>query len=110
MFKTTALALLAAAAFTAPAFAADLASVRVTLTGKSPAEIERDIHNAAAAVCADAGPSCVNEAVIEAHYQMASLNDHSPRVDPTGDGAYAVRVALKGKSADQLQTEIRSAA
>jgi hypothetical protein len=80
MIRFVTVAALAAFAFAAPASAAE---VRVSLTGKSPAQIEADIAQAARSVCLretayetlvqDAYGRCVKATVKSAHAKLAAV-------------------------------------
>jgi hypothetical protein len=119
MLKFAAFAALATASVlaAAPASAADtgVRIVRISVAGKSPSQIEADIRTAAATVCGNADADCVAAAIGNAHRQLAALTarnqaPNSMRVDMLANGVYAVRVSLKGKSTEQVQTDIRAAA
>ncbi|MDI1365226.1 MAG: hypothetical protein PSX79_10220 [bacterium] len=116
MKKFVALAALitVSAAIAAPASAASL--VRVSLANKSDAQISSEIKAAAQTVCANeqAGfvSECVNVTVLNANRQLNSIIKArtAPKAISRSEAVSVVRVSLKGKSADQIQTEIRSAA
>jgi hypothetical protein len=119
MLKFAAFAALATASVlaAAPASAADtgVRMVRVSVAGKSPAQIEADIQSAARNVCEGESPDCVDVAVRSAHRQLLALTARqqapaSMHVDMLSSGVYAVRVSLTGKSAEQVQSDIQSAA
>lgn len=119
MLKFAAFAALATASVlaAAPASAADegVRMVRISLAGKSPSQIEADIQAAAAKVCVGESPDCVAAAVQGARRQLTALTARqqapsSMHVDLMANGIYAVRVSLKGKSTDQVQSDIQAAA
>lgn len=115
MKKFVALAALitVSAAIAAPASAATL--VRVSLIGKSDAQIATEIRTAAEQVCkADksAASACIDTAMRDANRQLSGIIKArtNPRVATRQEAVTIVRVALKGKSADQINAEIRVAA
>ena len=119
MLKFAALAALATASVlaAAPASAADsgVRLVRISLAGKSHAQIDADIQAAARTVCEGESPDCVAAAIAGARRQLTALTtrEQAPgamHVDLLSNGIYAVRVSLKGKSTDQVQSDIQAAA
>lgn len=109
-----AFAALALVAVAAPAGAATN-EVRVSIANKTSPQIENEIKAAAASVCA-ASPkayvdSCVDGAMINAHRQLASImRSREAGKTPAVQTVSVVRISLKGKTADQIHTEIRTAA
>lgn len=109
-----AFAALALVAIAAPAGAAT-SEVRVSIANKTSPQIETEIKAAAASVCA-ASPkayadACVDGALINAHRQLASiLRAREAGKTPTTQTVSVVRISLKGKTLDQIHTEIRTAA
>jgi UrcA family protein len=104
-----------AAAVAAPAGAKTTNEVRVSIAGKNSVQIENEIKAAANAVCtADAkiaAQDCIDGALMSAHRQLASIM----RVRDTGktpatETVSVVRISLKGKTRDQIHSEIRAAA
>jgi UrcA family protein len=101
------------AAIAAPASAATL--VRVSLLGKSDAQITSEIRAAAEQVCRtekNASRECVDTAMADANRQLNSIVKarSNPKVASRQDAVTIVRVSLKGKSTDQIHAEIRAAA
>lgn len=109
-------ALAIAAAIAAPAGAKTAAAeVRVSIAGKNSVQIENEIKAAAAAVCTQgskiATEDCIEGATTSAHRQLASLL----RARDSGkafanETVSVVRISLKGKTRDQIHSEIRAAA
>ncbi|KQV58187.1 MULTISPECIES: hypothetical protein [unclassified Caulobacter] len=107
---------IAAATAVAPASAKTISTeVRVSIAGKNSVQIENEIKAAANTVCAaDAkivAQDCVDNALMSAHRQLASIM----RVRDTGktpatETVSVVRISLKGKTRDQIHAEIRTAA
>jgi len=113
--KFAALAALVAisAAIAAPASAATL--VRISLANKSDAQINSEILAAAGQVCATEKATvqeCIATAVRDANRQRASIMKTRGSSKPADrqDAVTLVRVSLKGKSTDQILTEIKAAA
>ncbi|WP_232793394.1 hypothetical protein [Caulobacter hibisci] len=95
------------AAIAGPASAAT--SVRVSLTDKSPAQIDADIKTAAKTVCAPLAWECVDAAVRDANRQLVGLM-RARDAKPAAVRATEVRLSLAGKSDEQIHAEIRAAA
>ncbi len=109
-------ALAIAAAIAAPAGAKTATSeVRVSITGKNSVQIENEIKAAAETVCADVSKlnaeSCVDNAKMIAHRQLASiLRAREAGKAPAVESVSVVRISLKGKTREQIHAEIRTAA
>jgi hypothetical protein len=106
-------AVAAVSAVAVPASAAQL--VRVSLAGKSAAQIDADIRAAATTVCTDrkAGVSddCVTGTISDANRQLAAIfKARTTKTVARHEDLTVVRVSLKGKSADQINAEIKVAA
>jgi len=108
-------ALAIAAAVAAPAGAKTANEVRVSITGKNSVQIENEIKAAANTVCAStsklAAQDCVDGALTSAHRQLASLmraRDAGKAFE--NETVSVVRISLKGKTRDQIHSEIRTAA
>lgn len=110
-----ALAALAIAATVAAPASAKTKEVRVSIAGKNSVEIQNEIKAAAAAVCAPNGKlaaeDCVEGAITSANRQLAMI----VRARDTGkalptETVSVVRISLKGKTRDQIHSEIRVAA
>ncbi len=128
MFKfaaTVAAAVTASALLTAPAGAAELRVnsptnpvVHISLAGKSPAQINREIDSAANVVCGAWNNTCITEAVNDAKSQLQAIarvkrtpsSTDVAKVDVTRTGPTTIRVSLQGKSPEQIDTEINGAA
>ena len=100
------------AAIAAPACAADL--VRISLANKSASQIDAEITAAAVAVCGNrtgVSRTCVDAAASDARRQLAGIiKARSPKTAARAEALTVVRVSLKGKSADQINAEIKVAA
>jgi UrcA family protein len=104
-------ALAIAAAVAAPAGAKTATEVRVSLTGKNSVQIENEIKAAAASVCGARDASCVDDALMNAHRQLASIMRARDTGKPAAvETVSVVRISLKGKTQDQIHAEIRTAA
>lgn len=110
-----ALAALAIAAAVAAPASAKTNEVRVSIAGKNSVEIQTAIKAAAATVCTANGKliaqDCVDSAVASANRQLAMI----VRARETGkalasETVSVVRISLKGKTRDQIHSEIRLAA
>jgi len=127
MHKFTALtaALAVSALVVAPATAADLRilspndpMVRISVAGKSPAQLTIEIKAAAQLVCSDKSglsDSCVDAAIDDATDQLAALtaSHHlaiATQLQVSRDGPESVRVSLTGKSPAQIDHDIQAAA
>lgn len=107
-------ALAITAAIAVPAGAATN-EVRVSITNKNSVQIENEIKAGAATVCATSPKSyadaCVDNALINAHRQLASiLRAREAGKAPAAETVSVVRISLKGKTRDQIHAEIRTAA
>lgn len=114
------------AAFTAAAALALLAAapagaqpagqtVRISVAGKTVAQVNAEIGAAARAVCGAADQACVEDAIHSARRQLAALTHRAERPDEMRvamleGGVYAVRVSLVGKSAEQVDKALDEAA
>lgn len=100
------------AAIAAPACAADL--VRISLANKSASQIDAEISAAAVAVCGNrsgVSRACVDAAASDARRQLSGImKARSPKTNVRAEALTVVRVSLKGKSADQINAEIKVAA
>ena len=124
-FAALAVAFAASTLMVAPASAADLRvsspanpSVRISVQGKSAAQMTAEIKAAAISVCSNSqglDNNCVSEAIRDAngqwnaigaaHYVAASTNVRVSR-----EGPASIRVSLQGKTPDQVDTDIAAAA
>lgn len=107
-------ALAIAAAVAAPAVA-KTQEVRVSISGKNSVQIQNEIKAAANAVCTTgsklAAQDCIDGALNSANRQLASLlraRDAGKAFE--NETVSVVRISLKGKSRDQINAEIRTAA
>ncbi len=100
------------AAIAAPASAASL--VRVSLAGKSDAQISSEIKAAAEAVCAtekNGVRECVETTFRDANRQLASIiKGRTASMATRHEAVSVVRVSLKGKTTEQIHAEIKVAA
>jgi UrcA family protein len=104
-------ALAIAAALAAPAGAKTVTEVRVSLAGKNSVQIENEIKTAAASVCGAGDATCVDNALMNAHRQLASIMRARDTGKPAAvETVSVVRISLKGKTQDQIHAEIRTAA
>ncbi|HWU80241.1 MAG TPA: hypothetical protein VN158_09285 [Caulobacter sp.] len=109
-------ALAIAAAAVVPASAKTISNeVRVSIAGKNSVQIENELKAAANDVCAETAKlnvqDCVDGALSSAHRQLAMIM----RARDTGkalpvESVSVVRISLKGKTRDQIHSEIRAAA
>jgi len=107
-------ALAIAAAVAAPASAATN-EIRVSVGNKTSVQLETEIKAAAATVCSTTvkiqANDCVEGAVMSAHRQLASiLRAREAGKTPVAQSVSVVRISLKGKTLDQVHSEIRTAA
>jgi hypothetical protein len=112
-FAALAALITVSAAIAAPASAATL--VRVSLAGKSDAQINTEIRAAAEQACLaekNSARECVDTAIADANRQLNSIIKAraNPKVASRQDAVTIVRVSLKGKSTDQIHAEIKAAA
>ncbi|PIB93047.1 UrcA family protein [Caulobacter sp. FWC2] len=104
-------ALAIAAVVAAPAGAKTATEVRVSLIGKNSVQIENEIKTAATTVCGAADAACVENAMMVAHRQLASIMRARVAGKPAAvETVSVVRISLKGKTQEQIHAEIRSAA
>ncbi|MFZ0270016.1 hypothetical protein [Caulobacter sp.] len=106
-------AVAAVSAVAVPASAAQL--VRVSLTGKATAQIDAEIRAAAQTVCTDrkgvVSDDCITGTINDANRQLAAIfRARTTKTVARRENLTVMRVSLKGKSADQIQTEIKLAA
>jgi UrcA family protein len=110
-----ALAALALAAAVAAPASAKTNEVRVSIAGKNSVEIQNAIKAAADTVCTANGKlvaaDCVEGAIASANRQLAMIirARDTGKALPT-ETVSVVRISLKGKSRDQIHSEIRVAA
>lgn len=117
MLKTAAVAAIAAAslasAASASAESADL--VRVSIAGKTAAQVNAEVDAAAREVCGASDAACVRQAVFRARRQLMALIHLGDPADPVRvtilDGTvYAVRVSYQGQSRERLNEAADAAA
>ena len=106
-------AIAAVSAVAVPASAAQL--VRISLADKSTAQIDAEIRAAAASVCTDrkavVSNECVSITVGDANRQLAAIfKARTTKTVARREALTVVRVSLKGKSADQINADIKLAA
>jgi hypothetical protein len=106
-------AVAAVSAVAVPASAAQL--VRISLADKSTAQIDTEIRNAAQTVCTDrkavVSDACVTITIADANRQLNAIA--KARVTKTvarREAVTVMRVSLKGKSAEQINADIKLAA
>lgn len=108
-------ALAIAAVVAAPAGAKTNNEVRVSIAGKNSVQIQNEIKAAANTVCTTgsklATQDCIDGALMSANRQLSSLM----RARDAGkafqnETVSVVRISLKGKTTDQIHSEIRVAA
>lgn len=126
-FAAFVLAAATVAAFAAPAFAADAApsqvsvqSVRIALAGKSDTQVRTEIRDAASTVCGATAGDCWSTSVSKANADFNAINRARQAVAPTPvraakledgrAGVVSVRVALAGRSNEQISADIAAAA
>jgi hypothetical protein len=111
----------AAALIAAPAAAADLRVsrtptpvVRISLIGKTDAQVTSEIQAAAGAVCGAPGGPCVQTAVRNATRQYAAIkrtrDAGTTKVEVIREDRASVRVKIAGRSIEQINTDIDAAA
>ncbi|RAK64246.1 hypothetical protein [Phenylobacterium kunshanense] len=120
--KFACLAAASAAALVAmPAAAADLRvskepvpMVRISLIGKTDAQVSAEIKNAAATVCNAEAGACVQTAVLNANRQYTAIkrarDGGATKVEVIREDRASVRVKIAGRSMDQIHADIDSAA
>lgn len=105
----------------APAVAADLRVsptpspvVRISLIGKTDAQVQGEIQAAAATVCDAAGGPCVQTAVRNANRQYAAIKRSrdavTTKVEVLREDRATVRVKIAGRSLEQIDADIEAAA
>lgn len=111
----------AAALIAAPAAAADLRVsptpspvVRISLIGKTDAQVQSEIQAAAATVCDAAGGPCVQTAIRNANRQYAAIKRSRDavvhKVEVLREDRASVRVKIAGRSIEQIDADIDAAA
>jgi len=111
----------AAALIAAPAAAADLRVsstpspvVRISLIGKTDAQVASEIQAAATQVCDAAGGPCVQGAIRNASRQYAAIKrSRDPvvaKVEVLREDRASVRVKIAGRSLEQIDADIDAAA
>ena len=111
----------AAALIAAPAAAADLRVsrtptpvVRISLIGKTDAQVTSEIASAASTVCGAPGGPCVQTAVRNATRQYAAIkrtrDAGTTKVEVIREDRASVRVKIAGRSIEQINTDIDAAA
>ncbi|WP_184720905.1 hypothetical protein [Caulobacter sp.] len=112
--KTLAAITLTAAALLAGSANAAPSQVRVSVVGKSSAQVATEIKAAALTVCGEDaqryGDACVDGAVLNANRQLAQIHRARQAGVAPIQSVSVVRIALKGKTLDQVHNEIRTAA
>ncbi|CAN5907768.1 hypothetical protein BH11PSE1_BH11PSE1_00530 [soil metagenome] len=114
------------AAFAVPSFAAEAApsvnvqSVRIALTGKTAAQVRAEIRDAATTVCGVPAGDCWSTSVRKANSDFYAINRTRLSANATpvrsaklADGrtnVASVRVALAGRSNEQISADIAAAA
>jgi len=124
-FAALAVAFAASTLMAAPASAADLRvsspanpSVRISVAGKSSAQMTAEIKAAAISVCSNGqglDNTCLSDAIQDANSQLGALTAAhriaaSTNVRVSREGPTSVRVSLKGKTPSQVDTDITAAA
>jgi hypothetical protein len=106
-------AIAAVSAVAVPASAAQL--VRISLADKSTAQIDAEIRAAAQTVCTDrkavVSDECVTITISDANRQLGAIA--KARVTKTvarREAVTVMRISLKGKSAEQINADIKLAA
>lgn len=110
MKTLSAIAALATAAILAAPAAAATTEVRVSITGKSATQVQSEIKTAAGAVCGDYDAACVDGAILNARRQLTQIHRARQTGAVAAQSVSVVRIALKGKTRDQIHAEIRAAA
>ena len=111
----------AAALFALPAAAADLRVsqtespvVRINLIGKTDAQVSSEIKAAASTVCGAEGGLCVQTAIRNANRQYAAIKKSrdavTTKVEVIREDRATVRVKIAGRSLEQINADIDSAA
>lgn len=120
--KFACLAAVAVTALALPAAAADLRVsqeptpvVRISLIGKTDAQVASEIQSAAATVCSAATGPCVQSAIRNANRQYAAIKRTregvaATKVEVIRDERASVRVKVAGRSFDQINADIDAAA
>lgn len=114
------------AAFAAPSFAAEAApsvnvqSVRIALSGKTATQVRAEIRDAATTVCGAPEGDCWSTSVRRANRDFNAINRNHEAANPAParsakleDGrasVASVRVALVGRSNEQISADISAAA
>ncbi|MFZ5720994.1 MAG: hypothetical protein ACOY5Y_16150 [Pseudomonadota bacterium] len=111
----------AAALVAAPAAAADLLVsreptpvVRISVVGKSDAQVTSEIQAAAAEVCRAETGACVQSAIRKANRQYSAIKRNREvamtRVEVLPGDSASVRVAVAGRTLEQIHGDIELAA
>ena len=111
----------AAALFAMPAAAADLRVspnpspvVRISLIGKTDAQVVAEIKAAAGTVCGAEGGPCVQSATRNANRQYAAIkrtrDAGATKVEVLREDRATVRVKIAGRSIEQINADIDAAA
>ena len=106
-------AVAAVSAVAVPASAAQL--VRISLADKPAAQIDAEIRAAAEAVCTDrkavVSNECVTVTISDANRQLSAIaKARTTKTVARREAVTVVRISLKGKSADQINADIKLAA
>jgi replicative DNA helicase len=106
-------AVAAVSAVAVPASAAQL--VRISLVAKSTAQIDAEIRAAAQTVCTDrkavVSDECVTMTIGDANRQLAAIaKARTTKTVARREAVTVMRVSLKGKSAEQINADIKLAA
>ncbi|NQE60373.1 UrcA family protein [Caulobacter sp. RHG1] len=110
MKTLAAIAALATATILAAPAAAATSEVRVSVTGKSATQVQSEIKTAADSVCGQYDTACVDGAILNARRQLAQIHRARQAGGVPARSVSVVRIAVKGKTRDQLHAEIRTAA
>jgi hypothetical protein len=111
----------AATLFALPAVAADLRVtrtespvVRISLIGKTDAQVAGEIEAAAGKVCEGETAACVQASIRQANRQYAAIKRSrdavTTKVEVIREDRATVRVKLAGRSLDQIHADIDAAA
>ena len=106
-------AVAAVSAVAVPASAAQL--VRISLADKSTAQIDAEIRAAATSVCTDrkavASAECVTITIADGNRQLNAIaKAHVTKTVARREAVTVMRISLKGKSAEQINADIKLAA
>ena len=114
------------AAFAVPSFAAEAApsvnvqSVRIALTGKTATQVRAEIRDAATTVCGAPAGDCWSSSVRKANSDFYAINRNreaasatpvrSAKLEDGRTNVASIRVALAGRSNEQISSDIAAAA